>query len=171
MLPRDLLRGNSVYMVCSCRVRLLHIIHVSAVSEVGVLQEKCSRQPVPCDTFKLKFKIPPGLAAVAHLLRAACRRVNIPVVFLCFYCAARLSRHSRAACCVPCKHSFIWTIWTSISAVPRKAVNLITHSLTHWGSVTYTGTSTYGHHWFFSNDYNRNILEIFYYFGTVLARL
>ena len=50
--------------------------------------------------------MPPGLAAVARLLRAACRRVNAPVVFLCFYFAARLSRRSRAACRVPCKRSF-----------------------------------------------------------------
>ena len=28
-LARDMLRGNSVYMVGSCRARLLHIIHVS----------------------------------------------------------------------------------------------------------------------------------------------
>ena len=48
----------------------------------------------------------PGLAAVARLLRAACRRVNAPVVFLCFYFAARLSCRSRAACRVPCKRSF-----------------------------------------------------------------
>ena len=135
MLQRDLLRGNSVYMVGSCCVRLLHIIHVSAV------------------------KMPPGVAAVACLLRAACRHVNAqcsklsqqncqsccvesqiiniklkkslkkvpspppklsasgwrtgsnlehwnaPVVFLFFYFAAGLSRRSRAACCVPCKRS------------------------------------------------------------------
>ena len=106
MLQRDLLRGNSIYMVGSCRARLLHIIHVSAVSEVGILQEKCSRQPVPRGNYKFKLKMPPGLAAVAPLLRAACRRVNAPVVFLCFYFAARLSRRSRAACRVPCKRSF-----------------------------------------------------------------
>ena len=40
MLQRDLLRGNSVYMVGSCRARLLHIIHVSAVFRVGVPQRK-----------------------------------------------------------------------------------------------------------------------------------
>ena len=40
MLQRDLLRGNSVYMVGSCRTRLLHIIHVSAFFGVGVLQRK-----------------------------------------------------------------------------------------------------------------------------------
>ena len=50
--------------------------------------------------------MPPGLAAVAGLLRAACRRVNTPVVFLCFYFAAQLSRRSRAACRVACKCSF-----------------------------------------------------------------
>ena len=107
MLPRDLLCGNGVYMVGSCRARLLHIIHVSAVSEVGVLKEKCSRQPVPRGNYKFKLKMPPGLAAVARLLRAACRRVNAPVVFLCFYFAARLSRRSRAACRVPCKRSLM----------------------------------------------------------------
>ena len=37
MLQRDLLRGNNVYMVGSCRARLLHIIHVLAVFGVGVL--------------------------------------------------------------------------------------------------------------------------------------
>ena len=60
MLQRDLLRGNSVYMIGSCRARLLHIIHVSAVSVVGVLQEKCSRQPVPRGMlqFKLKVRLP-----------------------------------------------------------------------------------------------------------------
>ena len=123
MLQRDLQRGNSVYMVGSCRARLLHIIHVSAVSEVGVLQEKCSRQPAPRGNYKFKLKMPPGLAAVARLLRAACRRVNAPVVFLCFYFAARLSRRSRAACRVPCKRSLnhihsrlkciVMTCWTS----------------------------------------------------------
>ena len=40
MLQRDLLRSKSVYMVGSCRVRLLHIIHVSAIFGVGVLQRK-----------------------------------------------------------------------------------------------------------------------------------
>ena len=106
MLQRDLLRGNSVYMVGSCRARLLHIIHVSAVSDVGVLQEKCSWQPVPRGNYKFKLKMPPGLAAVARLLRAACCRVNAPVVFLWFYFAARLSRRSRA----PCKRSFRHTL-------------------------------------------------------------
>ena len=106
MLHRDLLRGNSVYMVGSCRVRLLHINHVSAVSEVGVLQEKYSRQPVPRSNYELKLKLPSGLAAVARLLWAACRCANAPVVFLCFYFAARLSRRSRAACRVQCKRSF-----------------------------------------------------------------
>ena len=93
----------------ACRVSRVterSLIHVSAVSEVGVLQEKCSRQPVPRGNYKFKLKMPPGLAAVARLLRAACRRVNAPVVFLCFYFAARLSRRSRAACRVPCKRSF-----------------------------------------------------------------
>ena len=37
--------------------------------------------------------MPPGLAAVARLLCAACRRVNVPVVFQCFYfCGAALIR-------------------------------------------------------------------------------
>ena len=95
MLQCDLLRGNSVYMVGSCRTWLLHIIHVSALSEVSVLEENCSRQPVPLGNFKFKLKLRPGLAAVAHLLRAACHSVNVPVVFLCFYIAARLSfKHS-----------------------------------------------------------------------------
>ena len=40
MLQRDLMRGNSVYMVGSCRTQLLHIIHVSAFFGVGVLQRK-----------------------------------------------------------------------------------------------------------------------------------
>ena len=40
MLQRDLLRGNSVYLVGSCSARLLHIIHVSAFFGVGVLQRK-----------------------------------------------------------------------------------------------------------------------------------
>ena len=105
MLQRDLLRGNSVCMIGSCRARLLHINHVSAVFKVGVLQEKCSGQPVPRGNYKFKLKMPPGLAAVARLLRAARRRVNAPVAFLCFIFAARLSRRSRAACRVPCKRS------------------------------------------------------------------
>ena len=106
MLQRDLLRGNSVYTVGSCRARLLHTIHVSAVSEVGVLQENCSRQHVPRGNFKFKLKLPPGLTAVARLLRTACRCVNAPVVFLCFYFAARLAHCSRATCHVPCKRSY-----------------------------------------------------------------
>ena len=40
ILQCNLLRGNSVYLVSSCRARLLHIIHVSAVFGVGVLQRK-----------------------------------------------------------------------------------------------------------------------------------
>ena len=91
ILQRDLPHGNSVYMVGSCRTRLLHIIHVSAVSEVGVLQANCSRQPVLRGNFMFKLKLPPGHTAVARLLPAACRRVNAPVLFLCFYFAARLS--------------------------------------------------------------------------------
>ena len=40
-LVRDMLqRNNSIYMVGNCRVKLLHIIHVSAVFDVGVLQRK-----------------------------------------------------------------------------------------------------------------------------------
>ena len=52
ILQCDLLCGGSIYMVGSSHMRLLHItciIYVSAVSEVGVLQRKCSRQPVPYD--------------------------------------------------------------------------------------------------------------------------
>ena len=107
MLQRNLLRSNIVYMVGSCHARFLHIIHVSAVSGVIVLQEKCLGQPVPCTNYKFKLKMPPGLAAVAHQLRAVCRRVNAPVVFLCFYFAAGLSCRIRAACRVPGKRSFI----------------------------------------------------------------
>ena len=102
MLQRDLLRGKSIYMVGRCRARLLHIIHVSAVSEVGVLQENCSWQPVPCGNFKFKLKLPPGLAAVARLLRAACRCVNALVVLLCFYFAAPVASCVNAPlCCIP----------------------------------------------------------------------
>ena len=104
LLQHDLLRSNNVYMVGSSRARLSHITHVLAVSEVGV-QEKCSQQPVPYGNFKFKLKMPPGLAAVAGQLRAACRHVNPPVVFLCFYFELRLSRRSRAACRIPCKRS------------------------------------------------------------------
>ena len=106
LLWRDLLHGNSVYMVRSCRARFLHIIRVSTVSEVGGLQENCSQQPVPRSNFKFKLKLPPGLTPVAHLLRAACCRVNAPVVFLWFYFAGRMSCCSRVACPVLGKHSF-----------------------------------------------------------------
>ena len=107
-LARDMLqRDNSVYMVGSCRARLLHINHVSAVSEVGVLQRKCSRQPVPRGNYKFKLKI----AARARSSRASaassvspCKR-SCCIPMLCFYFAARLSRRSRAACRVPCKRS------------------------------------------------------------------
>ena len=125
MLQCDLLRGNNVYMVGSCRAWLLHIIHVSAVSKVGVLQEKCSRQPVSRGNFKFKLKMPPGLAAVAHLLRAVCRHVNAPVVFLCFYFVAWLSRRSRAACRVSCKRSLI----AARQHASLKAVDLITFNI------------------------------------------
>ena len=40
MLQRDLLRGNSIYMVGSSRARLLHIIHVSAF--LGLFWGRCS---------------------------------------------------------------------------------------------------------------------------------
>ena len=72
----------------------------------------CSWQHVPPGNFKFKLKLPPGLAADTHLLRAACRRVNAPVVFLCFYFVVRLSHRSRAACRVPCKRSFI--VWVGL---------------------------------------------------------
>ena len=73
MRQHDVLRSNSIYMVGSSRARLLHIIHVSAFFGVGVLQRKwgnCSRQHVPRGNYKFKLKLPPGLAAVARLLRA-----------------------------------------------------------------------------------------------------
>ena len=72
VLQRDLLRGNSIYM------------------------GNCSRQLVPRGNYKFKLNLPPGLAAVARLLRAACRHVNAPVVFLCFYiCGAAVVPQSR----------------------------------------------------------------------------
>ena len=37
-MQRDLLHSNSIHMVGSCRTLILHIIHVSAVFEVGVLE-------------------------------------------------------------------------------------------------------------------------------------
>ena len=40
MLQCDLLRGKSIYLVGSCGAQLLHIIHVSAVFGVSVLQRK-----------------------------------------------------------------------------------------------------------------------------------
>ena len=40
MLQHDLLRSNSGYMVGSCRAWLLHINHVLAVFEAGVLERK-----------------------------------------------------------------------------------------------------------------------------------
>ena len=99
MLQRDLLRGNSVYMVGSCRAQLLHIIHVSAVFGSVFFKENwgnCSRQHMPRGNYKFKLKLPPGLAAVARLLRSACRRVNAPVVFLCFYfCGAIVAPQLR----------------------------------------------------------------------------
>ena len=88
MLQRDLLCGNSIYMVSSCRTRLLHIIHVSAFWGSVFFKENwgnCSRQHVPRGNYKLKLKLPPGLTAPERLLRAACRLVNAPVVCLCFY--------------------------------------------------------------------------------------
>ena len=106
MLQCDLLHASSVYMVGSCHARLLHIIHVSAVFEVGVLQENCSRQPVPPGNYKFKLKLPPGSQQLHVCCKQACRRVNAPVVILCFYLAALLSRHCPAACSVPCKCSF-----------------------------------------------------------------
>ena len=52
----------------------------------------CSRQHVPRGNYKFKLKLPPGLAAVARLLRAACRHVDVSVVFLCFYiCGAAVA--------------------------------------------------------------------------------
>ena len=56
----------------------------------------CSRQHMRRGNYKFKLKLPSGLAAVARLLRAACRRVNAPVVFLCFYfCGASVAPQSR----------------------------------------------------------------------------
>ena len=92
-----------------CRVLRVAVWTLLLYSYVSIFAARLSRRSraacrVPC---KRSFQMPPGLAAVARLLRAACRRVNAPVVFLCFYFAARLSRRSRAACRVPCKRSLI----------------------------------------------------------------
>ena len=92
--------GNSVYMVGSCDARLLHIIHVSAVSEVGVLQRKLSVTACAMRQFKFKLKLPPRLAADTRVA------VNAPVVCLCFYFVVQLWRRRRAACRVQCKCSF-----------------------------------------------------------------
>ena len=100
MLQRDLLRGNSVYMVDSC-IQSMYRKFLGSM----FFKESCLRQHVLHGNFKFKLKLPPGLAAVVRLLRAACGRVNAPVAFLCFYFATQLSRRSRAACRVPCKRS------------------------------------------------------------------
>ena len=91
MLQRNLLHGNSVYMVGSCHARLLHIIHVSAVSEVGAA----------CAAWHLNFKIncylgTPGLTAFAHLLQARaspCKRSCCISMFL--FCGAFVVLQSR----------------------------------------------------------------------------
>ena len=101
-------------MVGSCRVRLLHIIHVSAVFEVGVLQRKLRqllRQHVPHCNFKLKLKLLPGLAAVTRLLRAGvspCKcSCRIPMFLFFGAAVAPQSCCSHGACRVPCKRSLI----------------------------------------------------------------
>ena len=131
ILQRDLLRGNSVYTIGSCRAGLLHIIHVSAVFEVGVLQRKLLATALPRGNYKFKLKLPPGLTAVARLLGAACRHVNAPVVFLCFNFAARLSRRSRAACRVPCKRSFIGASAQATGGATGRLVILYTDIMRH----------------------------------------
>ena len=65
MLQRDLLHNNSVYMVGSCQMCLLHIIHVSLVSRVSVLQRKLVVTACVVWQFSFKTELPPGLATVA----------------------------------------------------------------------------------------------------------
>ena len=106
ILQCDLLCGGGIYMVGSGHTRLLHItciIYVSAVSEVGVLQKKCSWQPVPLDNLSSKLNCSPGWQQSCICCEQACRHANTPVVFLRFYFVAR---HTRTACCVLCKCSF-----------------------------------------------------------------
>ena len=86
---------------------------------------------MPRGNFKFKLKLPPGLTAVARLLRAACRRVNAPVVFLCFYFAARLSRRSHAACRFPCKGSFI--VWVGLF-LANKGSSIMAYALAVQGA-------------------------------------
>ena len=77
ILQRDLLRGNSVYMVGSCHARLLRIIHVSAVSEVGVLKKNARDSLCHAAILSSNLKCRPG----------------------------RSSRASAASSLSPCKHS------------------------------------------------------------------
>ena len=101
----------------------------------------CSRQHVPRGNYKFKLRLPPGLAAVARLLRAACRSVNAPVVFLNFYFAARLWRRSRAACRIPYKRIFIYQF---IKASPL-LIDLLSQFIQWFGwqteAVQYAGTN------------------------------
>ena len=104
-------------MVGSCRARLLHIIHVSTVSEVCVLERKLLVTACAVQKFKFKIKSPPRLTAVVRLLRAGlspCKRsCCIPMFLFCGMAVMpqscfvmRLLCRSCAACRVPCKHSF-----------------------------------------------------------------
>ena len=82
---------------------------------------------MPRGNYKFKLKLPPGLAAVARLLRAACRGVNAPVVFLCLLF---LRRGCHAACRVPCKCSF-----TPIAAEPQSVQGGTMEQSSTWAKI------------------------------------
>ena len=106
MLQHNLLHDNSVYMVGSCCGRLLHIIQISAVSNVGVLQRKLF--VAVCVARNLVSKL--NWCSGSQQSRVCCKHVqlnvNAPVVFLCYYFAVRLLRSSGAACRVQCNRSY-----------------------------------------------------------------
>ena len=103
----DMLHDNNVYMVGSCYVRL-RIIHVSAVSEVGVLQRKPLMTAFATQQFSFKVKLPfrDTQAQSSHV--SAANMLDSCKCSCCisrFLFSARLLHCSPTAYRIPCKRS------------------------------------------------------------------
>ena len=120
----------------------------------------CSRQHVPRGNYKFKLKLPPGLAAVAHLLHAACRHVNAPAVFLCFYfcgavvalpVASRVNASLQFPTCWPMNGLFVhWSRgWGVLS---------FSECLVHFSSHGFAGHRTSGN----QGQFKKPLVVVYY---------
>ena len=139
MLQRDLLRSNGVYMVGSCRARLLHIIHVSGFwGRCSSKKTEATARDSMCRAAFISSNLNcrPG----SQQSRVCCvLRVAVWTLLLYSYVsifAARLSRRSRAACRVPCKLKH-WAQLTQkamgdSSAILDKSINFQSYFSDWW---------------------------------------